>query len=87
MKYVRRRFKKHDNRMISHMPHTIHITGNDINSFITFGRILNTDVENWCTDNIGEYLKSWAYGTGYKDKIVFFFYSKEAAVAFKLRWS
>ena len=86
MKYVRRRFKPHDDRIIAKMPHTLHIFGEEREK-LSFHWSIGSDVEDWCNNNIGEYLKEWAFGTSYKDKFVFFFTSKDKALAFKLRWS
>ena len=86
MKYVRRKFKPHDDRMIAHMPHTLQIFGEERKN-ITYLLSIGSEVEEWCKENIGEYLKEWSFGTSYKDKIVFFFTSKDKAFAFKLRWS
>ena len=87
MKYVRRRFKPHDDRLIARMPHTIQIFGEDRIKFSSLAEFVNYQVCEWCNENIGELWKEWAIGTSYKNKVVFFFTSKDKAMAFKLRWS
>lgn len=88
MKYVRRRFKPHDDRMIAHMPHTLQIFG-DNRADVVVGPLegVKHDVNEWCNENIGDYHREWAYQVGWKNKVVFYFTSKDYAMAFKLRWT
>lgn len=86
MKYVRRRLKPHDELNIARMPHTLKITGQDAVKFLLLGRMLSDGVHRWCNENIGKCSEYWDWGIKNKT-LIFYFYSKDAAVAFKLRWS
>lgn len=89
MKYIRRRFKPHDGILISTMPHTMHVYDNEpLYDLIRESHWkINNEVVDWCNETFGEMLKSWAYYTGSKKKIIFYFTCKDHAMAFKLRWA
>lgn len=88
MKYVRRRFKPHDSRLIPLMPHTLKIFDDDRYKVVVgYTHMVRADVNDWCVENLGDYLKEWAYGTGINRHVIFYFTSKDHAMAFKLMWS
>lgn len=87
MKYVRRRFKPHDDRLIAHMPHTLKMFDDDRYNVVAGAtHWVRADVNDWCVENLGDHLKEWAYGTGTNRCVIFYFTSKDKAMAFKLRW-
>ena len=88
MKYVRRKFKPHVSRVISRMPHTLQIFGTDRYLFVDAPVDKpKHDIVEWCNENLGEFLREWAIDTSHQDRIVFYFTSKDYAMAFKLRWA
>ena len=86
MRYVRRRFKPHSGLIIAKLPHTIQIFNEDRLPLLGLFNVISPEVNKWCNENIGEYQKFWHWGMT-NSKLTFYFYSKDAAVAFKLRWS
>lgn len=91
MKYVRRRFKPDDWRLIATMPHTMQVSNaSGVFDFSTMCYIIpHSEVIEWCDEMFGKSFKpkTWAYGTHHRDKMIFYFTCKDHAMAFKLMWS
>lgn len=88
MKYVRRRLKQDDWRLIATMPYTMCMYREDshILTKTSLGWAPTDEVSIWCNENFGEFPRSWAYDASCRNAPVFHFTRKDHAMAFKLRW-
>lgn len=88
MKYIRRQFKSHDGLEVLRMPHTLRLTeASELDGILGWMRVgIGSDTKQWCNDNLGDYQKEWTWRI-HNSKVVFYFTSKDKAMAFKLRWA
>ena len=87
MRYYRARIRNKDSQLImDQFVHRIEIKHNL--EFYQKGRHnIRLDIRQWCNENIGTFIKQWAVSTSHRNKIIFYFKTKEDALAFKMCWS
>lgn len=101
MKYVKKRFKKDDKRVLKKVPHAIELEFEDKLWFVTGKRLnVNSEVIDWCTEQYGKPFfwdkngnMAWAFYLPHTEGYVksrpptFYFNNEDDAIMFKTAWS
>ena len=86
MRYYRAR-PKTNTMLVSKFLHRVEISDKEEMKRFRQGYNIKHEVMEWCRENFGQFPFDWGVYTGQPKKIVFYFLTKEDALAFKIRWS